>query len=329
MFINLSVPTPNSLNTLKDFALILCLMYIVQKSITRVEDVEKIIIALILPMPYVFRLVYSQYKNVASWHYSDDLRVNGPLVNLGSNELGAYLVTCTLLLISLAFFFEFKRNWAKYLTYISLFCAGTSLALTFSRGAYLAIILAGFYFYLIKEKKGKLTAILIVFTLSLPVIMPVSVVERFTSIGASEDTRDKSASSRFEFWEVAFDKTAESPIVGWGYRSWQSSEINSTGMDTHNYFVKIMVEGGAIGLLLVIMLLFSIYKLSRKNYKLATNSVHKSIALAVLLSTIGLCIGNMFGDRFSHYSVIFIYWTMVGILIKLDQLTQPKQNINK
>jgi O-antigen ligase len=157
--------------------------------------------------------------------------------------------------------------------------------------------------------------------MSLPVILPVSVIERFTSISSSEETRDKSASSRFVFWEAAFEKAKESPIVGWGYRSWRSPEINKTSMDTHNFFVKTIVEGGIIGLLLLVGLLYSIHNLAKSSYRSATNNNQKGIALAVLLSTVGLVAGNMFGDRFSHYPVVFIYWTIVGILIKFEQIS--------
>ncbi|WP_281560878.1 O-antigen ligase family protein [Thalassomonas sp. RHCl1] len=335
MMANLSNPIEGSANALKDFVFILCLTYIVQRSITRVEDVEKIIIALILPMPYVFRLVYSQYKSVARWHYSDDLRVNGPMEGLGSNELGAYLVTTTLLLLALVTFYKSRKKWVRYFTYLALACSGISLTLTYSRGAYLAMILAGLYFYLIKEKKGKLTLVLVLFTLSLPVIMPVSVVERFSSISSDESDRDASAASRFVFWEAAFEKAQESPIWGYGYRSWRSPEINKTGMDTHNYFVKTIVEGGAIGMFLLLALVYANYKLARYAYKNATDPTHKAIALAVLLATLGMMVGNMFGDRFSHYSVVFIYWTLVGMLIKLQQLSKgpppagPKKRNNK
>ncbi|WDE05011.1 O-antigen ligase family protein [Thalassomonas viridans] len=322
MRLNLTYPIEGAFNALKDFVFILCLSYIVQRSITRVEDAEKIIIALILPLPYVFRLVYSQYQSVARWHYSDDLRVNGPMYDLGSNELGAYLVTTTLLLVSLVFFFKASKKWLRYFIYLALVLSGISLTLTYSRGAYLATILACMYFYLIKENKGKLTLILVLFTISLPVIMPVSVVERFSSISSDEEDRDESAASRFVFWEAAFEKAEESPVWGYGYRSWRSPEINKTGMDTHNYFVKTIVEGGAIGLILLLTLVYANFKLARYVYKNATDPTQKALALAVLLATLGMMVGNMFGDRFSHYSVVFIYWTLVGAMIKLQQLTQ-------
>jgi len=222
--------------------------------------------------------------------------------------------------VALVFFFKTRKKWLRYFTYLALVLSGTSLTLTYSRGAYLATILAFLYFYLIKEKKGKLTLVLVLFTLSLPVIMPVSVVERFSTISSDEEDRDASAASRFVFWEAAFEKAQQSPIVGYGFLSWRSPEINKTGMDTHNYFVKTIVEGGAVGLFLLLTLIFANYKLARYAYKNATDPTYKAVALAVLLATLGMMVGNMFGDRFSHYSVVFIYWTLVGALIKLQQL---------
>ncbi len=320
MLFMLAVPIERSLNGLKDFIFVISLTFIVQKSITSYKDVKYILYAILASLPYIFRVIYSQYQSVARWHYSDSLRVNGTMTDLGANEMGAYMVTCSVIVIALVFSLKPEKLWQKGLLYVSVPFSLVGLMYTYSRGAYVSIFAAAIVFYFYKKNKGKLTLVLLMLFITAPAFLPVSVVERFQSINAEEGERDESAESRFVFWAAAFEKAKSSPVFGYGYRSWSSPEINHVGMDTHNYFVKMVVEGGALGILVIFFLLFSISKLARSTIKYASTPLGKGLGVAMLCATIGLIMGNMFGDRFTHPPVIFIYWVLCGICIKVNYL---------
>ncbi|MGI1678187.1 MAG: O-antigen ligase family protein [Cellvibrionaceae bacterium] len=331
MLFMLTLPIERSLNALKDLLFTISLTFLVQKSISSYKDVKLILFALLLPLPYVFRVIFNQYQVVARWNYSDSLRVNGTMVDLGSNEIGAYLVTASVLAVVLAFSFKVEKLWEKALLYIAVPCALLSLMYTYSRGAYVSIIAAAIVFYFYKKNKGKLTVILLLFFVASPLIIPESVYQRFSSISSEDGERDESAESRFVFWEAAFERAKQSPIFGYGYRSWGSSEINSTGMDTHNYFVKTIVEGGVLGILLLIALLISISNLARTTIKNSKSQLMRAVGIVLLCSVIGILVGNMFGDRFSHPPIIFIFWVLCGVCAKLHCLAVPDFNepVNK
>lgn len=324
MLFMLTIPVARSLNALKDLIFVVCLIFVVQKSITSYKDMKYVLFALLLPLPYVFRVIYSQYQSVAKWHYSDSLRVNGTMTDLGANEMGAYLVTASILAVVLVFSLKVDKLWEKGLVYIAIPCSLLSLMYTYSRGAYVSLIAAAIVFYLYKKNKGWLTILLFVFFAASPMIIPESVYERFSSITVEEEERDESAQSRFVFWAAAFERAKQSPIVGYGYRSWSSPEINTVNMDTHNYFVKTVVEGGAVGILLLIALLISVINLARGTIKTASNKMMSGVGIILLCSTIGILIGNMFGDRFSHPSMIFIFWALCGVCIKVSYLEEPE-----
>lgn len=326
MVINLSNPIPNSLNSLKDFTFIITLTFIVQKSIRDIGGVRRIILATLLSLPYTFRLVYSQYATVSKWHYNNTMRVSGPFTDLGANELGAYCVTASLIAICLLTTKHLSRNW-KYLIYLSTGCATMSLMFSYSRGSYLAFFVGILFIFMHKQKRLKTLMIVLLIALIASPFIPVSVQERFSSITSSEEERDESAQSRFVFWEIAFDKFKSSPVVGYGYKSWRSPEINPTHMDTHNYFVKTLVEKGIIGMILLIGLLYSIYKQARKTHKkYGDNPLASAISLGVVTTTLALVFGNMFGDRFSHTTVVAIYWVYIGLMLKIPLLIQAEKN---
>jgi putative inorganic carbon (HCO3(-)) transporter len=324
MLMTLSFPTPNSLNSFKDFAFILLLVFIVQKSIKDWGGFRRIILATLLSLPYTYRLVWSQYLTVSKWHYSNTMRVSGPFSDLGANELGAYCVSASLFAICLLVTKNSKKSW-KWGLYIFVFCATMSIMFSYSRGSYLAFFVGVFFIFMHKQKRLKTLMIVLLISLMASPFIPVSVQERFSTISSSEEERDDSAQSRFVFWAIAFEKYKSSPIVGYGYKSWGSPEINPTHMDTHNYFIKTLVEKGAIGVIILIGLLYSIYRQARKTHLISKDNPWASaVSLGVISATIALFFGNMFGDRFSHTTVVAIYWIYVGLMLKIPLLL-PKE----
>jgi len=329
MLITLNVPTPNSLNSYKDFAFILLLTFTVQKSINDWGGFRRIILATLLSLPYTFRLVWSQYLSVSKWHYSNTMRVSGPFSDLGANELGAYCVSASLFAICLLITKSSTKSW-KWGLYIFIFCATMSIMFSYSRGSYLAFFVGIFFIFMHKQKRLKTIMIILLISLIASPFIPVSVQERFSTISSSKEERDDSAQSRFIFWEIAFEKYKSKPILGYGYKSWRSPEINPTNMDTHNYFVKTLVEKGAIGMIILLGLIFSIYRQARKTHSLSKeNPWASAVSLGVVTATIALVFGNMFGDRFSHTTVVAIYWVYVGLMLKIPLLLTKNKELNK
>ena len=157
--------------------------------------------------------------------------------------------------------------------------------------------------------------------------LPKSVEERFSTIGASEEERDDSAQSRFVFWGIVFEKFLERPIQGFGYHSSQDKRINPHEMDTHNYYVKMLVERGLIGFFTFIALLASFKRIIKENLNLNLNSdspMKYGLLLGMLGAWFALVLGNMFGDRFSHYPIITYFWVMIALISVLDAKREEK-----
>lgn len=309
---------------MKDMLIPAFLVFVVQKSAADDVQWRRIFIAMLLPLPYCFKVVWSQYKAVASWHYSDDLRISGTFMDLGANEMGAFTLMMALVTFACLLTTWAHKKWRflfGFMFVISVMC----LVYSYSRGGYLAFLLGFIIIFKGFKNRKKLIAPLLFTVLLFIFNMPESVQERFSSINASEGERDESAQSRFVFWAIAFDKFLERPIAGYGYHTVQDKRINPHEMDTHNYYVKMLVERGVIGFITFIALLLSFRSLIKRNLEYdEPDSLKYGLVLGMSGALAGMMLGNMFGDRFSHYPIITYFWVMISLISVLDIQREKK-----
>ncbi|MDH3691984.1 MAG: O-antigen ligase family protein [Gammaproteobacteria bacterium] len=301
------------LSMLKDTLIGMLFYFLVLNSVRDRRGLIYALGATMLPLPYMFWVFYSQLSSVYRFNYDDDLRlVSGTFMLLGSNEIAAFYATYTLVLI--AFIFCVKNFRARALVsglaILNMYCAVYS----FSRGAYLALLVG--LTVLAWHVNKKVAVLVIAFTVisggALLNFFPESVQERFNSIFVQEDDRDASAQSRFELWDTAMEIYGQSPIVGVGFRSF--ARLNPTGQDTHNYFVKVLTEQGAIGFLILLLIFWRATKISRRLYIVAEDPLLKGLGAGMVACIAAVAATNMFGDRFTHYPLIAYFWVYLGLV---------------
>ncbi len=324
------------LSSLKDLFLPLLIFFIVLNSVRDRRGIIAVIVATLLPLPYMFRVFYAQFSSVYSWHYSDNLRfVKGTFMMLGSNELAAFYAAYSFMVILLAIFvrqLRYKLLLAG-LAFLNLY----SLMYSQSRGAWLAFLIA---LFAVLYKTGKLRVLLavIILSLSAPMVIslfPVSVQERFDTIFVDdEEERDKSAESRFIIWDNAIQAYKSNPVFGVGYRVF--SKLNSyKNMDTHNYYVKLLVEQGPAGLLLFLIILWRAYKNSNELWQKSSEPIFRALGLGTLAAVVCFSVANLFGDRFTHYPLSTYFWVYLALVLRAkmimekesaETVSQPKLN---
>ncbi len=313
------------LGALKDVLLPMLIFFIVLNSVRDRRGILAVIVATLLPLAYMFRVFYAQFSSVYSWHYSDDMRfVSGTFMRLGSNELAAFYAAYTFLVILLALYVRQLRYRIPLgvLALLNLY----SLMYSQSRGAWLAF-LAALFVVLYKTGKFRVLLLAAVLSLSAPLVLglfPVSVQERFQSIFAEEDERDDSARSRFIIWENAMEQYRSSPLLGVGYRVFNS--LNEfKGKDTHNYYLKLLVEQGPVGLLLFVVILWRSYKSANQLWQRATEPVFKALGLGMVAAVVVMVVANMFGDRFSHYPLVTYFWVYLALVLRALAILDREQ----
>ena len=315
--------------TMKDQLIPILLVFIIQKS--AVDDIQwrRILMATLVSLPYCFKVVWAQYISVASWHYSHDLRISGTFMDLGANEMGAFSVTLALMCFALMISCWGIKKW-RYVFMMGFVLAALCLLYSYSRGGYISLILGIIVIFLrFKNRKEMLIPLILSAVIGFA-NLPKSVEERFSSIDAEEGERDESADSRFVFWGIVLEKWASRPILGFGYHTVQDKRINPHEMDTHNYFVKAIVERGVVGFVILLILLRMCWNLTKRNlYWQGNDPMHNGLILGLSGAIFGLILGSMFGDRFSHYPISTCFWTFVALTSVIEsrrlEKEQPKE----
>ena len=312
--------TSTHANILKDHLTGLFMLYLVQMSVHDWTGVRRIILATLLPLPYIAKVTWVQHISVASWNYNDDMRIKGTFMLLGANEFAAFCVTMAVILFALLIATKTSRKW-KLLLLGGLVCMVIGVLYAYSRTAYISLLLGLVTVILAWRGRWKLMLPLLLAAALAPSLLPTSVVQRFDSTTVDAGQRDESTAMRFEFWKMAWDNFLSHPVAGTGFQSFRHAEINPYQMDTHNIYLRTLSEGGVIGGVLLLGLLFSILHTARRELSSsASGSWRYALALGLVGAWMGMICGNLFGDRFTYYPVIAYFWTYVALVVKARHL---------
>ncbi|HEX6614373.1 MAG TPA: O-antigen ligase family protein [Rhodanobacteraceae bacterium] len=322
LLIGLSLfPTPTDMlrfNALKDSIVGVLLLFIVQMSVTDWTSLKRILIATILPLPYILRVTRGEHSGVAHWHYSDQLRISGPFTTIGSNEFGSFCVTSALVLFALLIATKWSRRW-RALLLLGLACAVVCLLWTYSRTAYATTLIGGVCMLLLWRGRKKMVIPLLLGLLVVPSFLPNAVVERFDSTHVDGPQADTSTEMRYVFWDVAWDHFKMHPLVGTGYRTF--ADYNPYKMDTHNFFVRELVEKGSVGFLIVVGLFLSMARVCWRCFRDSPRaSLAYALGLGMCAAWIALVIANIWGDRFTYTQMIGYFWVYLALTLKAREL---------
>ncbi len=303
-------------NALKDQAIGVSFLFLAQLSTLEGGAVRRLVLTSLLPMPYMLMVVIDQHNAVKSWHYSHDMRIPGTFVDLGANEIAAFFVTAMLVALGLVVGARQHgrlRLWAA----IAATCAAIGIALTYSRTAYVAVLLGAVCIVLLRGLRMRILVPGLLLMLVLPAVLPPSVLERFSSIEVAEGARDESTENRFQFWQIARENFAMRPLLGSGYHTFHHAEVNPRLTDTHNFFLRELTEKGLLGAVVLLGMLYAIGRLLLRGLRRAApDSVEYGLALGMCAAFIALLCGNLFGDRFTHYPMIAHFWLYLGLVMR-------------
>ena len=310
-------------NALKDQAIAVSFVFLAQLSTLGSSTVRRLLSASLLPLPYMLMVVFDQHNAVKSWHYSHDMRIQGTMSNLGANELAAFFVTAMLVALGLLIGARAHlrlRLWCA----AAAACSGIGIALTYSRTAYVAVLLGALCIVVLRGLRLRVLVPGLLLMLALPAVLPLSVLERFSSIEVAEGARDESTENRFQFWETAGENFKERPLLGSGYHTFHHVEINPRLTDTHNFFLRELTEKGLLGAFALLGLLYAMGRLLLRGLRAAApDSLEYGLALGMCGAFIALLCGNCFGDRFTHYPMIAHFWLYLGLVLRNLSLAAP------
>ncbi len=287
-------------------------------------------------------LDYSFWNNVSTRDYSsysNQLRsVESSMGYAGTNGLAAFGAQVTALLLALA---GFERSvWLK-VSYYTLACFSVVCTVySLSRGGYAALAVG--VSFLAVAKNRKLILVMVLFLLTWTIVLPQAVQERIEmSYDPQSGSLDHSAEARITMWEDSLELITSNPLLGTGFDTYaymhrQKRADGGVGYyeDTHNIFLKVLVESGVVGLLLFLWVTANIFLAGFRLYLRGENPFYRALGLGLAAWVVCSLTANCFGDRWTLLQVNGYMWIMAGMActawrVNLGEAAPARQLVTK
>jgi O-antigen ligase len=301
--------------TWKDYMLIPLLFLAAGMVIEDRKAVRTVVILLAVSLFLVDKSALAESLSHSWGAFDENKRGSGPL-DYGANQLAAFLAQFGM------FFWGFgqfmKRTKVKLVCYGLVGMTLLTTMYTFSRGAYLAVVATTLVLALLKDRK--LLVVIALFLFTWQAVLPKAVTERVTMTKDANGQLEESAQERVNLWTQAEHMFLSSPVVGTGFATFEYGQHSGNLKDTHNWYVKVLVEtgliGGAIALVLLVQMLAAGYQLFRKG----DDPLYRGLGLGLLLAVCSAIVANFFGDRWTYIEITGLLWVLVATALRASEL---------
>jgi putative inorganic carbon (HCO3(-)) transporter len=295
----------------KNYMVMPLLLFVVAASI---QEKRQMRVILWLMFAATFALNRDFWDTVGGRDYSSfsyELRDEGGMGYAGVNGLAAFEAQACMLLLALS---AFERRLGHRVAYWLL--AGFSalcLMYSLSRGGYLAFLVGCLFLGLVKQRK--LLLLLAVFLATWASLVPPAVQQRvFMTYDNHSRELDHSSETRVNLWEEAMQIYDTNPLIGAGFDTYAYTSHYHGYKDTHNLFVKVLVETGVAGLLLFLWLLTKTFAAGNNLFRQAQDPFLASIGLGLSAWVTCVLVANFFGDRWTYLQVNGFMWVLAGLV---------------
>lgn len=298
------------------------LFFFIAASVIRTPKQMVIVISLMcLSLLVVNRNYHSTVGGRDFSQYSDALREAGPLGYAGENGMGAFQAEMAVFLIGLACFV--KKTLPRIALWGIAFTCIYCLMVTFSRGGYVGFLVGLLILGLIRERK--LLIVLAVVLVSWQSFVPNAVQERVLMTYQQGEGLDSSAEERITIWEDAANVITSNPLLGTGFDTYKWMDRVGPYRDTHNYYLKVFLELGLIGLLVFFWQLRAAGKMAWQLFRRAEDAFLSALGGAFFAALVCAMVVNLFGDRWTFLQVSGFFWVLLGMVARGLQIQEQTQ----
>jgi len=255
-----------------------------------------------------------------SWgSFDENKRDTGPLA-YGSNQTAAFLAQFAMFFWGFVQFVQRKKLRLIFYGLVALTIVADLY--TFSRGSYAALLVSIVVLGFLKDRK--LIVIAAVFLFTWQAIVPTAVRERVEMTQNSNGQLEISAQERVNLWEAAEQSIISNPVLGIGFATYQIGNHVDGLKDTHNWYVKVMVETGIIGMIIVLVMLQQVLAVAYRLFKRAEDPLYRGLGLGLFVAMCSCIVANFFGDRWTYLEITGILWVLVAAAIRALQLAETE-----
>jgi len=311
--------TSQNFATWKDFMLIPLTFVAAGLVVEDRQSVRRVIIITAVALLLVDRSCILESLSRSWGSFNEDKRYSGPL-SFGSNETAAFLAQFAMFFWGMVQFI--KRRKVKFIFYGIVATTVFATMYTFSRGSYIAVVLSVFVLGALKDRKLLLVGAIFLFTWQL--IVPVAVRERIMMTESSSGRLEASANERVRLWEDAEQSVLSSPILGSGYATYQFGIHVDNLKDTHNWYVKVVVETGIVGLIIAFAMFQQMFATAYRLFRTADDPLYQGLGLGLFLAFCSCAVANFFGDRWTAIEITGMLWVLVGTAVRAMELKEAE-----
>jgi O-antigen ligase len=257
------------------------------------------------------------------------------------------MLVCTIPV--LVAFYQLNKKY-RSLIIAAIVVALFALLFSYARGAWLALIIGGLSYWLIRKR----LSLIAFFTITVLVIVSVlwlSTDDRYLNYAhdfrttifhknfeehlvATYTLKDVSTAERFNRWIAGVRMIKDNWLTGYGpntfyynykpyaipaFKTWVSD--NKDHSTVHNYFLLVMIEQGAPGILFFLLIVGSMLYYAEKIYGRTEDKFYKTVALACGAMTMMIVVVNFLSDLVETDKVGSLFFLCLATLVSVDLKT--------
>jgi putative inorganic carbon (hco3(-)) transporter len=306
-------PSDPRLADWKNYMVMPLILFLVAATITERRQIKVLILLMLAAILMLDRGFWDTVSGRDFSSFSYDLRDEGGMGYAGVNGFAAFEAQAATFLVALSLF---EKRWIWRLAYVSLASFSViCLMYSLSRGGYLAFLVGCLFLGIVKQRK--LLVLLAVFLVTWTSLVPSAVRER-VSMTYDENSHelDHSAAMRVSLWEEAKPAFDSNLLMGTGFNTYTYTTHLNGYKDTHNMFVKVLVETGLAGFFLFLWLLAKTFRTGYQLFRQAEDVFLSSLGLGLSAWVISAVAANLFGDRWTFLQVNGFMWVLGGLVFR-------------
>jgi len=260
--------------------------------------------------------------------YSETLRQSfvdgGSMGYAGVNGLAAYEAQAATFLLAMA---AMEKRFFVRLAYLAI-AVYSSLCVMYglSRGAYLAIVTGLVFLGFVKVRI--LLVLLAGFALVWTAVVPGAVVMRIQMTQSEDGQLDHSSELRVQLWEDAMELISSNPVTGCGFNTYAYMRRVGSYADTHNYYLKILVETGVIGLLLFLWIIGTSWIRGLSLFRRSRDPYLAGLGLGLAGWVVCTAVSIAFGDRWSYLQIQGFFWVLAGLVARGAMFQNDEEEVD-
>lgn len=237
------------------------------------------------------------------------------------NVLGQYFIITIPIIFSI---FWWEKSAGRKTVWLGVFAVSfLCLIYTWSRGAWVGVMLGIVVFLLLKDRRFVVLCLLGL--LAMPFVLPQSIMDRLLSIG---NTGDSSTAYRVSVWIASARMAMDFWMSGVGFGSdafaavYSSYALNGAGfaLHSHNFYIQLVVDMGIGGLITYLLMIAAACR------EIASVRSKNTLIRNVTLAICGVLLGYMFQgiaeSLWFNLRMALIFWIVIGLAVsgaKIDR----------